>query len=84
MTGEHLKYIRQQLGVGREDFALLLGYTGTDRNNENRVKRLEAEDQVPLYIGRLLWLIWDIYEESGELPHWPDYLHISGRSEPWM
>ena len=64
MTGVHLKYIRERLGMRRQDFALLLGYTGTDRNNENRVKRLEVEDQVPLYIGRLLWLIWDIYEES--------------------
>ena len=84
MTGVHLKYIRGRLGVGRQDFALLLGYTGTDRNNENRVKRLEAEYQVPLYIGRLLWLMWDKYEQDGELPHWPEYLHISGRSEPWM
>ena len=84
MTGEQLKHLRHHFGVGRSSFALLLGYTGSDRNNDLRVRRLEAEDQVPLYIGRLVWMIWNHYDRTGELPHWPDHLHIDGESEPWM
>jgi hypothetical protein len=84
MTGEQMKEIRRRLGVGRGGFALLLGYTGSDRNNYLRVRRLEAEDQVPLYIGRLAWMIWNHYDRTGELPHWPDHLHIEGEKEPWM
>jgi len=84
MTGDQLKYIRHKFGVGRRDFALLLGYTGSDRNNDLRVRRLEAEGQVPLYIGRLAWMIWNHYDQAGELPHWPDHLHIEGEEEPWM
>jgi hypothetical protein len=84
MTGDQLKHIRYKLGKGRHDFALLIGYTGSDRNNDLRVRRLEAEDQVPLYIGRLAWIILEQYEETGDLPHWPDHLHIEGEQEPWM
>jgi hypothetical protein len=84
MTGEQLKHLRHNFGVGRRDFALLLGYTGSDRNNDLRVRRLEAEAQVPLYIGRLAWMIWNHYDRTGELPHWPDHLRIEGEDEPWM
>ena len=84
MTGEQMKEIRNMVGLGRGKFALLLGYTGNDRNNDLRVRRLEAEAQVPLYIGRLVWMIWSHYDRTGELPHWPDHLHIEGESEPWM
>ena len=84
MTGEQMKEIRNMVGLGRGKFALLLGYTGSDRNNDLRVRRLEAEDQVPLYIGRLVWMIWNHYDRTGELPHWPDHLHIEGEQEPWM
>ena len=84
MTGDQLKDIRRRLGKGRHDFALLIGYTGSDRNNDLRIRRLEAGDQVPLYIGRLAWLIWVDYAEKGVLPFWPEYLHIEGEKEPWM
>ena len=84
MTGDQLKYIRHKLGKGRHDFALLMGYTGSDRNNDLRMRRLEAGEQVPLYIGRLAWMLWMFYEERGELPYWPDHLHIEGESETWM
>jgi hypothetical protein len=84
MTGGQLKEIRDMLGLRRGKFALLLGYTGNNRNNDLRVRRLEAEEQVPLYIGRLVWMIWNHYDRTGELPHWPDHLHIEGESEPWM
>ena len=84
MNGGQLKEIRNMLGLGRAKFALLLGYTGSDRNNDLRVRRLEAGEQVPLYIGRLVWMIWTHYDQTGELPHWPEHLHIEGEQEPWM
>jgi hypothetical protein len=84
MTGEQMKEIRKMVGLGRASFALLLGYTGSDRNNDLRVRRLEAEEQVPLYIGRLVWMIMKHYHRTGKLPIWPDHLHIEGESEPWM
>jgi hypothetical protein len=83
MTGAELKRIREELGLGRNDFALLLGYVGNDRNNNLRVRRLEDEELVPLYIGRLVWLIVHWYAEHGSLPHWPVELRIEGEERPW-
>jgi hypothetical protein len=84
MTGAELKTIRQNLELRRSEFALLLGYVGNDRNNNLRVRRLEEEELVPLYIGRLVWLIdrW-CREHNGNLPHWPEALKIEGETKPW-
>jgi hypothetical protein len=73
-----MREIRRRFRMERVDFAKLIGYTGTDRNNELRVKRLEnAGDPVPLYIARLLWLIglWarGHNNEIPPFPEWPGY-----------
>ena len=60
MQGNELKEIRERLGLERLAFARLLGYTGTDRNDEMRIRRYENQSdkyQLPLYIARLAWLI---------------------------
>lgn len=84
MTGKEFRLVRERLKLGRSQFALLLGYVGNDRNNNLRVRRLEDEELVPLYIARLLWLIDQYRIEHGNLPHWPSGLKIEGESEPWM
>ena len=85
MTGAELRMMRKRLELERTEFALLLGYVGTNRNNETRVKRLEDDVQVPLYIGRLVWLIEKYFiEHNRNLPHWPANLHIEGEEESWM
>jgi hypothetical protein len=84
MTGKDLRRIRKSLSLETKDFALLLGYTGNDRNNDLRIRRLEAEDLVPLYIGRLVWLIKCWFDEhEGTLPYWPPDLRIEGEEHPW-
>ena len=67
-----MRELRRQLRMDRLQFARLIGYTGTDRNDEMRVKRLEnAGDPVPLYIARLLWLIAVWTRTHNGLPDWP-------------
>jgi hypothetical protein len=83
MNGSEIKEIRTRLGLGRTEFALLIGYVGNDRNNNLRVRRLEAEEQAPLYLARYLWLIERWVEEHGALPAWPDHLRIEGEERPW-
>lgn len=58
MQAEEMKRIRKSLGMERIAFARLIGYTGTDRNSENRISAFEnGRTQIPLYIARLVWLI---------------------------
>jgi transcriptional regulator with XRE-family HTH domain len=74
MTGEQLQALRDALGMDRVEFADLLGYTGTLRNNERRISRLEhSEEPVPLYIARLAWLIAMYVERTGAPPIWPEW-----------
>lgn len=84
MTGDDVRTIRQTFELGRTKFALLLGYIGNDRNNNLRVRRLESEELVPLYMGRFIWLLQRYREEhDGNLPSWPTNLKIEGEHEPW-
>lgn len=74
MTGSQLRELRRRLGMNRLQLARVIGYTGTDRNDELRVKRLEnAGDPVPLYIARLLWLIEGNWQMFGCLPTFPQW-----------
>lgn len=88
MNGSQMREIRRKLKMERAEFARLIGYTGTDRNNEMRVKRLENNgpgSPVPLYIARLVWLIDVVLEarvpftaprfKNGMIdwPDWPGY-----------
>jgi hypothetical protein len=84
VTGAEMKESRKRLELQRPDFALLLGYIGNDRNNENRIKKYEDSELVPLYIGKLVWLIETyVHEHNGNLPHWPENLRIEGEDQPW-
>lgn len=84
MSDSEVRDIRERLGMGRTEFALLLGYLGSDENNKVRVRRLEAEDEPHLLLLRYLWLIeaWKD-EHDGSLPHWPNHLRIEGTRKPW-
>jgi hypothetical protein len=69
-----MRELRRRLGMDRLQMARVIGYTGTDRNDELRVKRLEnAGDPVPLYIARLLWLIESNWLMFGSLPVFPQW-----------
>ena len=86
MQGSELKRIREGLGLDRVQFARLLGYTGTDRNDETRIRRYENQSdqyQIPLYIARLAWLIGCVIHAGHisprslrggiDWPRWPGY-----------
>ncbi len=74
MKGQEFKNLRQQLGLDRLEFARLLGYTGTDRNDVTRIRQYEGSHgskQVPLYIARFVWLCVDHKLRTGLLPLFP-------------
>jgi hypothetical protein len=69
-----MRLFRESLGLDCEAFAALIGYTGTAKNNERRVRRIEGGDEpVPLYIARLLWLVGEHLRLTTRLPVWPDW-----------
>ena len=76
MIGSEMREIRRLLRMDRLQFARLLGYTGTDRNDVMRVRRLENGRQVPLYLARLVWLVAAWVRRTNEMPpfpEWPEY-----------
>ena len=83
MTGEEFRKTREWFDLGRDEFALLIGYVGSDRNNNFRIRKMEKEEEISLPIARLLWLIAKHKTATGELPHWPAHLRIEGETEPW-
>lgn len=57
--------IRGKLGLDRAAFARLIGYTGTDRNDDTRIRKYEqGKQQIPLYIARLVWLLGELKLET--------------------
>lgn len=83
MKPQEFKNIRQKMGLERLEFARLLGYTGSDRNNVTRIKQYEGGAggrQIPLYIARLVWLLAAHQRRTGilpEFPGWPGYEVVS-------
>lgn len=77
MKGQDLKNLRQRMGLERLQFARMLGYTGTDRNDITRIRSYEnGKKQVPLYIARLVWLLAAHHRRIRafpEFPAWPGY-----------
>lgn len=74
MMGREMAQLRKSLRMDRQQFALLIGFTGKPENNATRVKRIEkGREPVPLYIARELWLIQQYIRRTGELPVFPDW-----------
>ena len=82
MQSVELKQLRQRLGLSRLEFARLIGYTGTDRNDETRVRKYETTVQPPLHIARLVDLIQRWYSMFGRLPDFPDWPGYEFSHEP--
>jgi transcriptional regulator with XRE-family HTH domain len=97
MDGVEFKTIREQLGLTKNQFATMIGYTGTSSNNTITISRYESgKRQVPLYIARFVWLLGQldaIRHNSGvpipfdsetglvRFPHWPGYVFDSAPDE---
>lgn len=61
MQGSEMKVIRERLGMTELQLARAIGYTGTDRNDDTRIREYErGKKQIPLYIARLVWLIDEV------------------------
>ncbi len=78
MNGAEMKQIRQRLGMSELQLARAIGYTGTDRNDNTRIREYERDKkQIPLYIARLVWLIdltiGDRISAGIGWPEWPGY-----------
>ena len=66
----------------------VVGYTGTDRNDETRIRRYENQCEkypIPLYIARLAWLIDGVMASAREEPPelWPEMLTDDGTGIDW-
>lgn len=65
MQGKEMRAIRERLGMTELQLARALGYTGTDRNDDTRIREYErGKKQIPLYVARLVWLIGEIAERA--------------------
>lgn len=77
MNGKEMAQIRGQLALDRVAFARLLGYTGTDRNDDTRIRKYENDkQQIPLYIARLVVMVLTYHtltKALPEFPSWPGY-----------
>lgn len=85
MKAQEFKNIRLRLGLERLAFARLLGYTGTDRNDETRIKQYERggpDRQVPLYIARLVWMLLLYHRSTGQIPTFPEWPGYVFKTEP--
>jgi hypothetical protein len=86
MNSQQFKNIRQELGLDRLQFARLIGYTGTDRNDVTRIRSYErgglGGKQVPLYIAKLVYLLVRHYRSTGQLPTFPDWPGYQFSHEP--
>jgi transcriptional regulator with XRE-family HTH domain len=82
MKSRELKELRQHLGLSRLEMARLIGYTGTDRNDEMRIRKYETTQQVPLHIARFVWLILRYWDHTGALPKFPRWSGYDFSHEP--
>jgi len=77
MKSSDFKNIRKRFGMEQLQFARLIGYTGTDRNCIDLIRKYEnGKKQVPLYIARHVWLIErfrDLNRFMPQFPDWPGY-----------
>lgn len=69
MTPKELSDARDLFGLGRRDFAQLLGYTGEPRNNWLTIKRYETGERIiPPMVARLVRLLIWFKNDTGYLP----------------
>lgn len=82
MQSSELKNLRQHLGLSRLQLARLIGYTGTDRNDETRIRKYETTVRPPLHIARMVWLIDRYWSHTGILPNFPRWTGYEFSHEP--
>lgn len=69
MKPQEFAEARSAFGMGRKDFADLLGYTGSARNNWVTIKRYEnGERDIPPTIERLVRMLMWFKSDFGYLP----------------
>lgn len=82
MQSHELREIRRRLGLSRLELARLIGYTGTDRNDEMRIRKMETRGQPPLHIARLVWMIHKYHLWFGEIPTFPAWAGYEFSHDP--
>lgn len=77
-----MRVIRRRLGLTELQLAREIGYTGTDRNDDTRIREYErGKKQIPLYIARLVWLLGCLRQEVESDPPelWPSVVSEDGK-----
>ena len=71
IPGRELRRLRDQLNLTRDEFALALGFEGTETTNRQTIRRFEnGEREIPLKVARLAWM----YVQHGVPAQWPSGL----------
>jgi len=87
MQPAELRALRERLGLDRLQFARLIGFTGTDRNDVTRIRQYEgtgnSSKQVPLHIAKFAWLIERYWQDhDADLPDFPEWEGYDYSHEP--
>jgi transcriptional regulator with XRE-family HTH domain len=70
MSGRELRKIRERLGLTLDDFAIELGYEGSQNGNRTTIKRFEnGERPISLPVAKLAFML----AQFG-IPKWPQHL----------
>jgi transcriptional regulator with XRE-family HTH domain len=70
MPGAEFKRVRQALNLSQDEFAIELGYEGTQQGNRTTIKRFETgERPLSLPVAKLVYMM-SLYG----VPEWPEYL----------
>lgn len=73
VQGPEFKRMREHLKLNRDEFAIELGYEGSEQGNRNTIRRFEkGERAVPLPVAKLCWMFLTF-----GIPEWPSGLEAT-------
>lgn len=77
MTPEQFFAIRRQLKLSRDEFAIELGYEGSQNGNNTTIKRFERGDRpISLPVAKLAFML-----ARHGVPKWPQHLEAKPAKE---
>lgn len=73
MPAAEFRRVRKKLGMSMDEFAIELGYEGTQNGNRTTIKRFETGKRpVPLPVAKLAYLL-----STAGIPVWPPHLEAN-------
>lgn len=77
LSGKEFRIIREKLGLSLDDFAIELGYEGSEDGNRNTIKRFETGKRpISMSVGKLAYMFL-----LHGIPEWPQNLEAEPARE---